>query len=90
MIYKPPSLENASFSKVLARLQSREDLKDRIKHVELIRSTSARFRSWPKGLSPQMVQLLEKSGFEALWTHQADAVDAILSGKHVAVTTPTA
>ena len=90
MIYKPPSLENASFSKVLARLQSREDLKDRIKHVELIRSTSARFRSCPKGLSPQLVQLLEKSGFEALWTHQAAALEAILSGKHVAVTTPTA
>jgi len=90
MIFKPTAPETSAFSRVLTSLKSREDLKDRIKHVETIRATSARVLSWPKGLSASLIQTLEKSGFEAPWTHQARAVEAVLSGKHVAVTTPTA
>ena len=81
---------NSPFSRVLSHLQSREDLKDNIKHVEVIQATQARYSAWPKGLSDSLMGVLKNSGFEAPWTHQAQALDAILAGKHTAVTTPTA
>ena len=90
MIFKPSLLETSAFQKIFSSLKSREDLKDRIKHTETIQATPARFLSWPKDLSAPLIKVLEKSGFEAPWVHQARAVEASLSGKHVAVTTPTA
>jgi len=79
-----------TLSQILQKLKSREDLKDRIKHVEILRARSVRFQKWPTFLVPAMVQLLKKSGVDSLWTHQAQAVEALQAGKHVAVTTPTA
>src|ERR1700690_2514540 len=76
--------------RLLQQLRSREDLRDRIKHVEMIAAKGAQFHGWPKTLSKDLIKVLEKSGYEALWTHQAHAVEALHRGSHVAVTTPTA
>jgi len=78
----PPSL--------LSRLRAREDLKERIRHVETLASCPPLFHGFPKTLSPDLVRILERSGYEALWTHQAHAFEALEAGKHVAITTPTA
>jgi DEAD/DEAH box helicase domain-containing protein len=77
-------------TQLLSQLKSREDLKDRIKHIEMIVSRPAQFHVWPKNLSSDLIRLLEKSGYEAPWIHQAHAVEALHRGSHVAVTTPTA
>ena len=77
-------------NQILSQLKSREDLRDRIKHVEMIASRPPQFHAWPKTLSKDLIELLEKSGYEALWSHQAHAVEALHRGNHVAVTTPTA
>jgi DEAD/DEAH box helicase domain-containing protein len=79
-----------SLGQLLSTLQSREDLKDRIKHIEKIPAQRARVEAWPKTLSPDLVQVLEKAGFDAAYTHQAQAISALQAGKNVAVTTPTA
>ena len=76
--------------RLLQQLKSREDLKERIKHVEVLRAQKARFGPWPRTLSPDLVRLLEKSGIEALWTHQTCAIEALQEGRHVAIVTPTA
>jgi len=75
---------------LLSYLQSREDLKGRIKHIESIPAISARYQAWPKTLNKDLVHVLEKAGFDALYLHQAQAFTALQAGKHVAVTTPTA
>src|SRR6202789_3597254 len=84
------SQSNSVFSQLLSVLRSREDLKDRIKHVESIPPRKARFQDWPTGLSPELISVVNKSGVESLWTHQAQPIAALLKGKNVAVTTPTA
>src|SRR5581483_7759121 len=76
--------------RLLQQLRFREDLRDRIKHVEMIAAKGAQFHGWPKTLSRDLIKVLEKSGYEALWTHQAHAVEALHRGNHVAGTTPTA
>jgi DEAD/DEAH box helicase domain-containing protein len=90
MAFKTTVPKTPTLSHLLQSLRSREDLKDRIKHVERIMATPARFHAYPKSLSKDQVKLLEKSGYEALWSHQAHAVEALHRGSHVAVTTPTA
>lgn len=89
-LFTPKSSSSSSLNSLISALRSREDLKDRVKHVEVLASQPARFHDWPKSLPQNLVRLLEKSGIEALWTHQAHAVEALAQGKHVAVTTPTA
>jgi len=72
------------FSQLLSAIRSREDLKDRIKHIESIPSKKARFEDWPTSLSPELISVLKKSGIESLWTHQAQAVNAYEKIKNVA------
>ena len=90
MAFKVSHLKTPTLSQLLHNLKTREDLKDRIKHVEMIAATPARYHAYPKTLSKDLIKVLEKSGFEALWAHQAHAVEALHHGAHVAVTTPTA
>jgi DEAD/DEAH box helicase domain-containing protein len=90
MILKLARLKKPVFSQLLSVIRSREDLKDRIKHIESIPSRKARFEAWPPSLSPDLISVLKKSGIESPWTHQAQAVNAYEKGKNVAITTPTA
>ena len=90
MSFKAEVSRTPTLSQLLQALRSREDLRDRIQHVEKIASLGARFHAYPKTLPPDLIRVLEKSGYEALWAHQAHAVEALHRGKHVAVTTPTA
>ncbi|HVZ80072.1 MAG TPA: DEAD/DEAH box helicase [bacterium] len=90
MTFRVLPKKNDVFSDLLQRLRSREDLKDRIQHVESLPALPARFQNWPQGLSKDLVKVLEASGYGALWTHQAKAFELIQKGSHVAITTPTA
>ncbi len=50
----------------------------------------ARYAPWPAALDPRLRAALERRGIPALYTHQAQAVEAALAGQHVVVVTPTA
>jgi DEAD/DEAH box helicase domain-containing protein len=50
----------------------------------------ARYAPFPEGLEPRLVEGLAGRGIHQLYTHQAEAVDAILKGENVCVVTPTA
>jgi DEAD/DEAH box helicase domain-containing protein len=75
---------------LLSALNSREDLKDRLKHLEEVPAQKARFNPWPGSLSADLVRLLQKSGYQEPWCHQARALEVLHQGRHVAITTPTA
>jgi DEAD/DEAH box helicase domain-containing protein len=49
-----------------------------------------RYAPWPEGLDPRLVNALRGRGFEALYTHQAAAVESVRAGRNVCVVTPTA
>jgi DEAD/DEAH box helicase domain-containing protein len=44
----------------------------------------------PAGLDPRLVQGLTRRGISRLYDHQARAIEAALSGRHVVIATPTA
>ena len=49
-----------------------------------------RHAPWPEGLDPRLTRALRSRGVEALYTHQAQALEAIRAGRNVCVVTPTA
>ncbi|HEY8921533.1 MAG TPA: DEAD/DEAH box helicase, partial [Candidatus Limnocylindria bacterium] len=49
-----------------------------------------RHAPWPEGLDPRLTHALRSRGVEALYTHQAQSLEAIRAGRNVCVVTPTA
>jgi len=49
-----------------------------------------RYAPWPDALDPRLVDALRGRGFEALYTHQAAAVESVRARRNVCVVTPTA
>lgn len=50
----------------------------------------ARYAPFPDSMNPKLVEALNKKGIQHLYTHQAQAVSAVLKGENVCVVTPTA
>ncbi len=62
-------------------------------HVTAVRrlpAIPARYAPYPESLDRRLRGALESRGVSQLYTHQADAIEHALSGRHVVVTTPTA
>jgi len=50
----------------------------------------ARYQDFPPGIDARLRAALAARGIERLYTHQAQAIEHALAGRHVVVTTPTA
>src|SRR5690349_2706523 len=48
------------------------------------------FAELPAGVDDRLIQALERRGIARLYTHQADALNAVRQGKNIVVVTPTA
>src|SRR5262245_13348551 len=62
-------------------------------HVTAMRrlpAISAQFAPFPEALDERLTQALTSRGIQRLYTHQAEAIDHALGGRHVVVITPTA
>src|SRR5262245_37473571 len=62
-------------------------------HVTAMRrlpAIAAQFAPFPEGLDERLTRALASRGIRQLYTHQAEAIDHALAGRHVVVITPTA
>jgi len=50
----------------------------------------ARYGGFPDNLNPKLIDALHKRGIHDLYTHQREAIDAVLAGDNICVVTPTA
>ncbi|MEA3375411.1 MAG: DEAD/DEAH box helicase [Chloroflexota bacterium] len=50
----------------------------------------ARIARWPKSLDPRLVATIRAQGIEQPYVHQAQAIEAVLAGEHVVLSTSTA
>ncbi len=48
------------------------------------------YRDFPQRLAPEIVAIYRKRGIERLFSHQAEALENVLAGRHTVVATPTA
>src|SRR5437868_15439767 len=56
----------------------------------VIPAAAAVFAPLPADLRPELVAALGRRGIERLYSHQAEACNAVRSGRHLVVVTPTA
>ena len=58
--------------------------------VRRLAARSAEFAPFPADLDERLCRALAARGVEQLYTHQAAAIEHVLAGRHVVITTPTA
>jgi DEAD/DEAH box helicase domain-containing protein len=61
-----------------------------ISHWEVLPPREAIYSEFPPNINPRIKSILEKRGIKKLYSHQATAIENILSGKNVVIVTPTA
>jgi DEAD/DEAH box helicase domain-containing protein len=66
------------------------DFKGEVTLDHVIPEASPNFAALPRDLRPAMVAALAARGIHRLYTHQADAYEAVRKGRHLVVVTPTA
>ena len=57
---------------------------------ERVPARRARTTRWPKGLDPRLIAVIQKHGIEQPYVHQAKAMEAVLAGENVVLSTSTA
>lgn len=57
---------------------------------EIIPESEGRFAAIPKHLDPALVKALQERGIDQLYSHQAEAIEAVTAGENTVIVTPTA
>lgn len=73
--------------KDLQRLRRDDDGELRLIKLDAFHGAYADF---PRQLAPEIVEIYRKRGIERLFSHQAEALENVLAGRHTVVATPTA
>lgn len=69
--------------------QLRNDVETELRLIR-IEPFSGEFVDFPGQLAPEIVEIYKKRGIERLFSHQAEALENVLAGRHTVVATPTA
>ena len=87
----PDGALDAALDRIGGRDIDRPDTPDlHVTAVRQLRAEAAQFAPFPAALDDRLMQALQFRGIDRLYTHQADAIDHALAGRHVVVVTPTA
>jgi len=76
--------------KFLADLESAHEYRKQLAHVRAIPPRTARFGELRHEIHPLLENRLKTLGVDKLYSHQAEAINAVMDGNHVIVVTPTA
>ena len=95
MLPAPRSRADGALDAALERIGGRDvdrpDTPDlHVTAVRRLSAVAAQFAPFPAALDGRLKQALQSRGIDRLYTHQADAIDHALAGRHVVVVTPTA
>lgn len=77
-------------AQVVDRLKGDAEFRRNLTVWRTLPARPARFAPFPEALDTRLVNALQQRGIHGLYTHQAEAVEAVLAGKDVCVVTPTA
>ncbi|MEW6233125.1 MAG: DEAD/DEAH box helicase [Chloroflexota bacterium] len=77
-------------SQVLDQLQSDQGFQSCVTAWRVQPAKEGAYADFPAWLEPRLAAALKVRGIEKLYSHQAQAIQAVADGKHVVVVTPTA
>ena len=90
----PPSKRNSmalvAVPEVIAELTSRDRANEVITAVHQIPAREAQWAPMPDWVRPELAEAYRAKGVVQLYSHQAEAAEAIRRGKNVVIVTPTA
>ena len=79
-----------NFSRFLKQLRNGHDYQEQVAHIETIPVREAQFAAVSEEMHPVVADALRQLGIEQLYTHQAQALNALGQGADVTVVTSTA
>jgi DEAD/DEAH box helicase domain-containing protein len=85
LLDRPTSAEEA-----IGALLADPRLEPLITAHRILEPIAPRHAPWPDGIDPRLVAALRARGVEALYSHQAAAIEAVRAGRNACVVTPTA
>ena len=77
-------------AQVIDRLKADASLTRNLTQWHTIPARPARYGGFPDKLSARLIEALGKRGIHDLYTHQRQAIEAVLDGENVCIVTPTA
>ncbi|MBM3290500.1 MAG: DEAD/DEAH box helicase, partial [Candidatus Hydrogenedentes bacterium] len=77
-------------AQIIDRLKADASFRQNMTAWRTLPPRPARYAGFPEQLDPRLVEGLKARGVTNLYTHQREAIDAVLAGGHVCVVTPTA
>ncbi|HQM51058.1 MAG TPA: DEAD/DEAH box helicase [Candidatus Hydrogenedentes bacterium] len=77
-------------AQIIDRLRADADFKQNLTAWRTVPAQPARYAGFPEALNPELVEGLRKRGVQSLYTHQREAIEAVLAGENVCIVTPTA
>jgi DEAD/DEAH box helicase domain-containing protein len=80
-------MDTATFLKQIDKLPG---YRGQVVHVEQLPGRRARYRKLERPLLPALDTMLQATGAARLYTHQAEAINAVRAGQHVILSTGTA
>src|SRR5712691_4617229 len=87
----PDGALDAALDRIGGRDVDRPDTSDlQVTAVRRLSAVAAQLAPFPAALDDRLKQALQLRGIDRLYTHQAEAIDHALAGRHVVVVTPTA
>jgi len=75
---------------LLDQLRADSGFRDNITHWEKIPAQAAKLADFPPTLKTELITALKQHGIYQLYSHQAEAIQLIQTGKNVVIVTPTA
>lgn len=85
-----PPADSSALQDVLSVLKNNTRLARNVTTWRIFPAEPGRYAPFPQNLAPELVSALESRGVTQLYTHQAQAFEAVQAGNNVVVVTPTA
>jgi DEAD/DEAH box helicase domain-containing protein len=79
-----------TIEQILDRLQRDKQFMASVTHWKVLPAQDAVYAEFPNSVNPELVRALQEHGIKKLYSHQAQAIQEILSGKNTVIVTPTA
>ena len=79
-----------SLAQILDVFERDPEFQEQVTHWERLPAKAPRYAPFPDWLDPRIARSLRARGVEALYSHQAAALELAHQKKHVVVVTPTA